>query len=68
MRTLKYIAAIALLLTVSLASFAQHRIAGFVKDSLSREVLVGAHIIDSTSMRVVPTDNTGYLRDRESVV
>ncbi|MDD2549873.1 MAG: TonB-dependent receptor [Bacteroidales bacterium] len=60
MRTLKYIAAIALLLTVSLASFAQHRIAGFVKDSLSREVLVGAHIIDSTRMRVVTTDNTGY--------
>jgi len=60
LRTLKYIAAIALLLTVSLASFAQHRIAGFVKDSLSREVLVGAHIIDSTRMRVVTTDNTGY--------
>ena len=60
MKTLKYIAVIVLLLTVNLAATAQYRIAGFVKDSLSREVLVGAHVIDSTRMRVVTTDNTGH--------
>jgi len=48
------------LVLTSYAGFAQHRISGFVKDSLSREVLVGAHVYDSTRMKVVATDNTGF--------
>ncbi|MDY0198853.1 MAG: TonB-dependent receptor plug domain-containing protein [Tenuifilaceae bacterium] len=60
MKALKYIAVIVLLFTVNSTVIAQQRVAGFVKDSISREVLVGAHIIDSTSMRVVTTDNTGF--------
>jgi hypothetical protein len=40
--------------------YSQVRVSGFVKDSLSREVLVGAHVIDSASKRVVTTDNTGF--------
>jgi len=56
----KFIIASALLCSVNFSVVAQQRIAGFVRDSLTREVLVGAHIVDSTRMRVVPTDNTGY--------
>lgn len=41
-------------------SIGQHRISGFVRDSLSREVLVGAHIIDSVSLQVAVTNNSGH--------
>ncbi|MDX9845399.1 MAG: TonB-dependent receptor [Tenuifilaceae bacterium] len=47
-------------LLISLSTLGQYRISGFVRDSLTHEVLVGAHIIDSTKMRVVATDNNGY--------
>jgi hypothetical protein len=59
-KILNFFAAVALLLTINFNLNAQHRVSGFVRDSLSREVLVGAHIIDSTSMRVVTTDNSGH--------
>lgn len=42
------------------SGFAQYRISGFVKDSLSREVLVGAHVIDNSGNKVVTTDNSGF--------
>ena len=42
------------------SAYAQFRVSGFVKDSISREVLVGAHVIDSIGKRVVTTDNTGF--------
>ncbi|MFA5648875.1 MAG: TonB-dependent receptor [Bacteroidales bacterium] len=48
------------LLLQSQTGFGQHRISGFVKDSISHEVLVGAHVIDSTHMKVVATDNNGF--------
>lgn len=51
--------ALCILLTPQLAT-GQHRVSGFIKDSLSREVMVGAHVIDSTRMRVVATDNNGF--------
>lgn len=39
---------------------AQYRVSGFVKDSISREVLVGAHIIDSSNKKGATTDNNGF--------
>ncbi|MDX9846954.1 MAG: TonB-dependent receptor plug domain-containing protein [Tenuifilaceae bacterium] len=60
MKILNLFASVALLLVINLNLNAQLRISGFVRDSLSREVLVGAHVIDSSSMRVVPTDNSGH--------
>jgi outer membrane receptor protein involved in Fe transport len=44
--------------TTSLMS--QTRISGFVRDSLTREVLIGTHVIDSTTNRAVVTDNNGF--------
>jgi hypothetical protein len=39
---------------------AQMRISGFVKDSLTMEVLIGTHVIDIISNRAVVTDNNGF--------
>jgi hypothetical protein len=44
--------------TTSLMS--QTRISGFVRDSLTREVLIGTHVIDSITNRAVVTDNNGF--------
>ncbi len=49
-----------ILLSVPLFSQSQVRVSGFVKDSISSEVLVGAHIIDTETNRAVTTDNNGY--------
>jgi hypothetical protein len=42
------------------SAYSQIRVSGFVRDSTSREVLVGAHIIDGISKKGVTTDNTGF--------
>lgn len=60
MKILKILTVISVLIFSSFYSSAQYQISGFVKDSISREVLVGAHVIDSISKKVVTTDNTGY--------
>jgi len=49
-----------LLVFASYPSFAQLRISGFVRDSVSREALVGAHVIDINTKKGVATDNTGF--------
>jgi hypothetical protein len=39
---------------------AQMRISGFVRDSLTREVLIGTHVIDIITKRAVVADNNGF--------
>lgn len=39
---------------------AQIRISGFVRDSLTREVLVGAHIVNEKVSRAIASDNNGF--------
>lgn len=49
-----------MLLVCCSSLMAQQRISGFVRDSITREVLVGANIIDVESRRGTCTDNTGF--------
>ena len=52
---------VSLILFISSTSLiAQTRISGFVRDSLTREVLIGTHVIDSITTRAVVTDNNGF--------
>lgn len=50
------------ILIIASSSFAQIRVSGFVRDSVTREVLVGAHVIDTQNQRGVTTDNNGFFR------
>lgn len=51
--------AVALLLFGSSLN-AQIRISGFVRDSVSHEVLVGAHVVEESTNRAAIADNKGY--------
>jgi hypothetical protein len=41
-------------------SLAQIRISGFVRDSLTHEVLIGSHIIDGKTQKAIASDNNGF--------
>ena len=52
---------VSLILFISTSSLiAQIRVSGFLRDSLTREVLIGAHVTDSIAGRAVVTDNNGF--------
>ncbi|MFP4367332.1 MAG: carboxypeptidase-like regulatory domain-containing protein, partial [Bacteroidales bacterium] len=57
----KLLSIVTLVLVISTTNLmAQTRVSGFVRDSLTREVLIGAHVIDSTTNRAVVTNNNGF--------
>jgi hypothetical protein len=59
--TAKIISIAIVMLVISTGSLmAQIRVSGFVRDSLTREVLIGAHVTDSIAGRAVVTDNNGF--------
>jgi hypothetical protein len=59
--TAKIISIAIVMLVISTGSLvAQIRISGFVRDSLTGEVLIGAHVTDSIAGRAVVTDNNGF--------
>ncbi len=58
---IKLLSTVSLVLVLSTRCLmAQTRVSGFVRDSLTREVLIGTHVIDSTTNRAVVTDNNGF--------
>ena len=59
--TAKIISIAIVMLVISTCNLvAQTRVSGFVRDSLTREVLIGAHVTDIVTGRAVVTDNNGF--------